>query len=207
MPLPMQNPRIAAGLTNDADVQGKLPLSLDEIVVPVMRVGGDFPELAWDGVATGYAWGGAGVPPGAGFFAEVDLVNPAGSGALAHVTAISTVLEHAAGARANIGYIVTDTEGTGTAVNREQATDMRRNVRAIVDSLIDVRTRANAGLLANPQYVTRQEGFLHLPVNIVLLPNTHLRVQVRTADLPMTASFQWIERPARTAEQAIIASR
>ncbi|NIP95042.1 MAG: hypothetical protein GWO24_16980 [Akkermansiaceae bacterium] len=210
MTVPIQNPRAANQLRDQADVQGKLALSLDEIVVATMEVGGDFPEAAWIGVATGWCWGryATGAPP-PNEYNRVQLYNPPDSGVVAFVdtfaswrTQVSTPQE--------IHFIVSDLDLV-TVVGDVQGTDVRRGAGSIAGRTVcHLRSASTLGALANPYWTLTMHGdgsndseYRELDLKVILTPGSSLTAWAGEINRDIQSLWRWRERPARRAELAV----
>lgn len=212
MPIPSNNPQIAAELRDKADIQGKVGLSLDEIVVPVTQVGGDFPELPWEGVASGSCWGGmTSSQPPAGRNAFVWLQNPAGSGVVGLINRIGLNIEAGALAIQQTAAFGVSVALVGANAGAWRVADLRRD-RAIggQNTVLRVTEADQAGPLVNPQrlvtlFAAANEGDRYdFATRIVLTPGSSLACAAQQADQRLSVWFQWEERVVRTAERVII---
>lgn len=213
MPTPSNNPQWAAELRNVAEVQGKVGLNVDEIVVPTVDVGGDFPELPWNGVAGGWCWGGrtSAQPAPAGRNAFLWLHNPTGSGVIARVYRCAVNLEAGALAIQQTAAFGVTTSVIINSVTARRVCDLRRSRRiGGQDTVLELHEAVDqAGPLTNPQRLVS----LQAPANgadrydfethIILPEGTSLVVAAQQADQRISAWFQWEERIVRAAERVI----
>lgn len=211
MPIPSNNPQQAAELRNKAEVQGKVGLSVDEIVVPVTQVGQDFPELPWNGVGGGFCWGGITSPqPDPGENAWVWLHNPTGSGVVARVELLSLNLE--AGAlpvQQTVAFGVTQAFAGPTA-GAYRIADLRRdNAIGGQNTVLEIHEASQPGLFVNPQrlvtlFSAANEGDRYdFSTRIVLIPGSSVAVASQQVDRAVSVWFQWDERVVRAAERVL----
>lgn len=212
MPIPSNNPQISAELRSKADVQGKVGVSLDEIVVPVTSVGGDFPELPWVGLAGGFCWGGLTTPtPPAGRNAFVWLHNPAGSGVIGRIERIGINLEAGAAAiQQTVAFGVTTSVVLAPAGARRVA-DLRRDRQIGGDNtVLTINEADQAGPLVSPQRLVTMnspanEGDRYdFETRVVLTPGSSLVAASQQADTAVSVWFQWDERIVRTGERVLL---
>lgn len=217
MPKPIQNPQLSNEVRDEADLQGKNPLSMDEIVVPTLVVGGDFPSHVWEGIGQGWCWGHTEVVAAAGLHALAGLHNPPGSNVIGHVTRISSsVLAGALPLQHLVDWVVSSGIVGGAAVtDRSQPVDTRRypGITDLTQTHIRWWTWDS-----QPTPLLGGVGWSHQlgapanerdhqasPVNIVLVPGTTLYAVSRLPDQDIVVQCQWNERPARSAELARLA--
>lgn len=203
MPIPSQNPQWASQLRNQADVQGKVGLSLDEIVVPVAVVADD-DELVWEGISTGKAWGGGTTNlPTVGERISVRLLNEAGSGTLIHVELIQ--LRSATIPSPGLVRFATGPAVVGTPYGTVQVRDLRRGADFFTSPVGVIHEESGPGILPNEEWtdVVDSTGFpTRVPLDVWLPPGSSIVAQLAIADERLEAFWQWTERPLRTAERA-----
>lgn len=211
MPIPMQSPRAANELRDQADIQGKLPLSLDEIVVPVMVTGGDFPTHVWEGIGAGYAWGRATQDTNPSQFPLIALENPPGSNVIAKVNRFGSYQPDTGPAiTVLVDWVVTSViPETAVQIDRTQPTDTRRfpGITDVQDGKLIWRGfPGQLSRISGPAWTMNvpEGGRIVEECDIVLVPGTSLVAVGGFPDVPIFVLAQWTERPARTAELARI---
>jgi hypothetical protein len=187
MPKPVQVGATALALSKAYALKGKLPLQLDEIIVPVHIVG----RLD---VGTGTPCSGtSAAPDSVGEFAMAGLRNPVASGVIARVTHIGVgTIPAAVGGwslrREEAPFaIVPDASNTGFT---RYATDWNRAAALLLTSVNEVAVTAAGPFHFQDDSMDPNDAF-----DFLLLPGTGLWVVANNTAEPVRANFYWTEEP------------
>lgn len=200
MPQPAQTGPLAQRLAQVFKLHGKLPLSLDEIVVPVVLVGDVSDELEQLEELEVAGAGSTGVPA-AGTRRALYLVNPIDSGVIAFLERIRITVFVGAGA-STTGQVDLASNSRGIAVAAGDVDFTDRRVGGDPRLLIE-RSGDSAGPVVGAGatdlfFSAPHEQLVQIEAHAVLLPGNSIVVDPGTADTPMQCSFSWREQQIET---------
>jgi hypothetical protein len=185
MPKPVQVGATALALSKAYALKGKLPLLLDETIVPVHIVGSLGEEVGTPCSATVIT------AASAGEFSLAGLQNPAGSGVLARVTHLGIGTVGSGGwslRREDVPFgMVPDSTATGFT------RDSRQWDRA---STLQVLTLQEVAVLGAGPFFQQADVMEPNPAfDFVLVPGTRLWVRANLVNESVRANWFWTEEP------------
>lgn len=183
MPKQIQEGEVAQALTRRYGLVGKLPLLLDEVIVPVAIV--DTLELNRERNASG----AASRPAVAAQFSHVQLFNPADSGVLVQATRVWIGTGSAV-----TGLVQFHDTALTTAGADVEWVDRRQGGAPVAQ----VRSEANAVAQGSANIFKRlyspATDSKEVALRVALLPGMGVLVQLATLNVTLQAAYDWTER-------------